>query len=132
MPWYSKKVLDHFENPRNVGVLEDPDGEAVVSNPQCGDTMKLSIKEQSGVIVDVKWQTRGCGSAIAASSVASEMIKGQPVVEVRKLTRQAVAEALGGLPPSKVHCSILAADALREALKDLETKGRRRTGSRSG
>ena len=122
MPWYSQKVLDHFQNPRNAGVMEEPDGEALVSNPQCGDTMKLRIKVDDGVIVDAKWQTRGCGSAIAASSMASEMIKGLPVAEGRRLTRSAIADALGGLPPSKVHCSILAADALREALKDYEAR----------
>ena len=122
MPWYSEKLLDHFQNPRNSGVLEEPDGEATVSNPQCGDTMRLFIKVESDVIVDAKWQTRGCGSAIAASSVASEMIKGLTVEESRRLTRKSIAEALGGLPSAKVHCSILAADALREALKDYEDK----------
>ncbi len=122
MPWYSQKVLDHFQNPRNAGVMEEPDGEALVSNPQCGDTMKLCIKVDDGVIVEAKWQTRGCGSAIAASSMASEMIKGLPVEESRRLTRKSIAEALGGLPSAKVHCSILAADALREALRDSEDK----------
>jgi nitrogen fixation NifU-like protein len=122
MPWYNDQVLEHFQNPRNAGVMEHPDGEALVSNPACGDTMKLHIKVAKGVIVDAKWQTRGCGSAIAASSVASEMIKGQSLEKSRKLTRGEISDALGGLPSAKVHCSVLASDALREAIEDYESK----------
>lgn len=122
MPRYSPTFLDHFQNPRNVGAMEDADGVALVSNPQCGDTTKLYIRVRDGVILEARWQTRGCGAAIAASSVASEMMKGKTLEEARKLSRAAIAEALGGLPPAKVHCSILAADALREAIGDYEAR----------
>ena len=128
MPPYTERLLEHFTNPSNVGVLENADGVGLASNPQCGDTTKLYLKIKDGVIADVKWQTYGCGSAIATSSVASEMIKGRPLGEARKLTRAAIAEAVGGLPPAKMHCSVLAADALRAALKDYESR-RGRQGS---
>ncbi|MCL0101764.1 iron-sulfur cluster assembly scaffold protein [Dehalococcoidia bacterium] len=122
MTWYNQKVLEHFKNPRNNGVMVRPDGEAMVSNPACGDTMRLYIKVSGGVIVDAKWQTRGCGSAIAASSVASELITGKSLNDCRQLTRTTIAESLGGLPQSKIHCSVLAADALRAAIGDYESK----------
>ena len=122
MPRYSPTFLDHFQNPRNVGTMGDADGVAMVTNPQCGDTTKLYIRVRDGVILEARWQTRGCGSAIAASSVASEMMKGKTIAEARNLSRAAIAEALGGLPPAKVHCSILAADALREAIGDYEAR----------
>ncbi|MBF8299501.1 MAG: iron-sulfur cluster assembly scaffold protein [Dehalococcoidia bacterium] len=118
MPKYGDKFLDHFQHPRNAGTLTDPDGVATVSNPACGDTTKLQIRVIDGVITEVRWQTHGCSTAIAASSAASEMIVGLPLSQAATISRQTIAEALGGLPPAKVHCSILAADALREAVAD--------------
>ena len=114
----SETVLDHFTHPRNVGVLDDPDGVASAYNPQCGDTTRLYLKIEDGVIVDARWQTQGCGSAIAASSMVSVLIKGKPVDEALQVKRKEITDALGGLPPAKVHCSVLAADAVQAALAD--------------
>ena len=108
MALYSEKVMDHFRNPRNVGVLEDANGVGTVGNAKCGDIMKMYLKIENDIVEDVKFETFGCGSAIASSSMATELIKGKPVEEARKLTNQAVAEALDGLPDYKMHCSVLA------------------------
>jgi nitrogen fixation NifU-like protein len=124
MSGYSDVLLDHFTDPRNAGAIEDPDGVATVTNPACGDVMRLYLKIDHGVITDAKWQTQGCGTAIAASSVASEMIAGQSVEQARKMTRVSISDALGGLTPAKMHCSVLAADALREALGDYADRRR--------
>ena len=118
MPLYSEKVMDHFRNPRNVGVIENADGVGEVGNAKCGDIMKMYLKVDGGIITDVKFETFGCGSAIASSSMATEMIKGKPVEEAMKLTNKAVAEALDGLPAHKLHCSVLAEEAIRAALQD--------------
>ena len=115
---YSDKVWDHFSNPRNVGEIADADGVGEVGNATCGDIMKIYLKIDHDVITDVKFKTFGCGAAIATSSMATEMIKGKPVSEALKLTNKAVVEALDGLPPVKVHCSVLAEQALKEALED--------------
>jgi len=115
---YSEKVIDHFTNPRNVGIIEDADGVGKLGNPVCGDMMEMSIKVQENVITDVKFRTFGCGAAIATSSMATEMIRGKTIDEALELTNRAIAEALGGLPPVKMHCSVLAADALKMALGD--------------
>ena len=122
MALYSEKVMDHFRNPRNVGVLEDADGVGEVGNARCGDIMKIYLKIQDDVIADVKFETFGCGSAIAASSMATELIKGQPVSEALQLTNKAVVEALDGLPAHKIHCSVLAEEAIKLALKDYYEK----------
>ena len=111
MALYSEKVMDHFRNPRNVGVIEDADGVGEVGNAKCGDIMKIYLKIKDDKIDDVKFETFGCGSAIASSSMATELIKGQPVSEALKLTNQAVTEALDGLPAHKLHCSVLAEEA---------------------
>jgi len=121
---YSEKVMDHFRNPRNVGVIEDANGIGEVGNAKCGDIMKMYLKIEDGVVQDVKFETFGCGSAIASSSMATELIKGKPVSEVKELTNKAVAEALDGLPDYKMHCSVLAEEAIRSALEDY----RKRTG----
>ena len=118
MALYSEKVMDHFRNPRNVGVIEDADGVGEVGNAKCGDIMKIYLKIRDSVIEDVKFETFGCGSALASSSMATEMIKGKPVSEAMALTNQAVAEALDGLPAHKLHCSVLAEEAIKAALKD--------------
>ena len=118
MALYSEKVMDHFRNPRNVGVIEDADGVGEVGNAKCGDIMKIYLKIENGIIVDVKFETFGCGSAIASSSMATEMIKGKPISEAMQLTNRAVAEALDGLPPHKIHCSVLAEEAIKRALED--------------
>ena len=118
MALYSETVMDHFRNPRNVGVIEDADGVGEVGNAKCGDIMKIYLKIRDSVIEDVKFETFGCGSAIASSSMATEMIKGKPVSEAMALTNQAVAEALDGLPAHKLHCSVLAEEAIKAALKD--------------
>ena len=122
MALYSEKVMDHFRNPRNVGVIEDADGVGEVGNAKCGDIMKMYLKIEDEVIKDVKFETFGCGSAIASSSMATELIKGKPLEEVRKLTNKAVAEALDGLPAYKMHCSVLAQEAIEAALNDYEQK----------
>ena len=118
MALYSEKVMDHFLHPRNVGVIEDADGVGEVGNAKCGDIMKIFLKIDNGVVTDAKFSTFGCGSAIASSSMATEMIKGQPVDQVLELTNKAVVEALGGLPAYKLHCSVLAEEAVKAALKD--------------
>lgn len=119
---YSEKVMDHFMNPRNVGKIEDADGVGEVGNAKCGDIMKIYIKVNDGIITDVKFNTFGCGSAIASSSMATEMIKGKPVLEALELTNKAVAEALDGLPAHKLHCSVLAEEAIKAAIEDYEKK----------
>ena len=115
---YSEKVMDHFMHPRNVGSLENPDGVGEVGNARCGDIMRIYLKVRDDMIEDVKFETYGCGSAIASSSMATEMIKGKPLSEALKLTNKAVAEAVGGLPPAKLHCSVLAEEAVKLAVKD--------------
>ncbi|MFH1549241.1 MAG: Fe-S cluster assembly scaffold protein NifU [Planctomycetota bacterium] len=122
---YSKEVMDHFANPRNVGVVEGADGVGEVGNPVCGDMMKITIRVENDVITDVKFQTLGCGAAIATSSITTEMAKGKTLKEALKITRDAVAKNLGGLPPNKMHCSNLAADGLHKAIEDyLKKNGR--------
>ena len=118
MALYSEKVMDHFRNPRNVGVIEDANGVGEVGNAKCGDIMKMYLKIENDIVEDVKFETFGCGSAIASSSMATEMIKGKPLSEVRELTNKAVAEALDGLPDYKMHCSVLAEEAIQSALED--------------
>ena len=118
MALYSEKVMDHFRNPRNVGAIEDANGIGEAGNAKCGDIMKMYLKIENDVVKDVKFETFGCGSAIASSSMATEMIKGQPVTEAIKLTNKAVAEALDGLPEHKMHCSVLAEEAIKAALDD--------------
>ena len=122
MVLYSEKVMDHFRNPRNVGVLEDANGVGTVGNAKCGDIMKMYLKIEDDIVKDVKFETFGCGSAIASSSMATELIKGKPVEEARQLTNKAVAEALDGLPDYKMHCSVLAQEAIEAALKDYESR----------
>lgn len=122
MALYSEKVMDHFTNPRNVGKLDDADGIGEVGNAKCGDIMKIYIKVRDDIIVDVKFNTFGCGSAIASSSMATEMIKGKPLSQALELTNKAVAEALDGLPAHKLHCSVLAEEAIRAAIKDYYDK----------
>ena len=122
MALYSEKVMDHFKNPRNVGVIEDADGVGEVGNAKCGDIMKIYLKIKDNVIDDVKFETFGCGSAIASSSMATDMIKGQPLSEALKLSNKAVAEALDGLPAHKMHCSVLAEEAIKAAVKDYYDK----------
>jgi len=122
---HSEKVMDHFRNPRNVGEIPDADGVGEIGNVSCGDIMKIFIKVEDDVIRDVKFQTFGCGSAIATSSMVTEMVKGKTLDEAEKITNKAVAEALDGLPPEKMHCSNLAADALHEAIKDYRQKNAR-------
>lgn len=121
---YSDLVVEHFQNPRNAGEMADPDGEATKANPVCGDRMRVMIRVRDGSIAEVRWQTRGCPPAIATSSVASEMVRGWPLERVETLTREEVAEAVGGLPADKVHCSVLAADALRAAIADFRARKR--------
>ncbi len=118
MSLYSEKVMDHFRNPRNVGVIENPDGVGEVGNAKCGDIMKMYIKVENDILVDVKFETFGCGSAIASSSMATEMIKGKPLKEALLLTNKAVAEALDGLPAYKMHCSVLAEEAVQAAIRN--------------
>ena len=119
---YSEKVMDHFANPRNVGEIEDASGVGEVGNPKCGDIMLMYIKVNDGVITDVKFKTFGCGTAIATSSMATELIKGKSIEEALKLTNKAVMEALDGLPPVKVHCSVLAEQAIKAAVSDYYRK----------
>ena len=118
MALYSEKVMDHFMNPRNVGTIEDASGVGEIGNAKCGDIMKIYLKIEDSTIVDVKFETFGCGSAIASSSMATEMIKGKSIDEAMHLTNKAVAEALSGLPAHKMHCSVLAEEAIKGALKD--------------
>ena len=115
---YSEQVMDHFMNPRNVGEIEDANGIGEIGNAKCGDIMKMYIKVENGIIVDVKFKTFGCGSAIATSSMATEMIMGKSIEEALKLSNKAVVEALGGLPAHKIHCSVLAEQAIRAAIAD--------------
>ena len=122
MALYSDKVMDHFRNPRNVGVLEDANGIGEVGNAKCGDIMKMYLKIEDDIIQDVKFETFGCGSAIASSSMATELIKGKPVSEAMQLTNKAVAEALDGLPAYKMHCSVLAEEAIQKALQDYHNR----------
>ena len=119
---YSEKVMDHFANPRNVGEIPDASGSGTVGNAKCGDIMKMDIKVENGIIVDVKFKTFGCGAAIATSSMATEMVKGKTLEEALALTNKAVAEALDGLPPVKMHCSVLAEEAIHAAIKDYKEK----------
>ncbi|MDD5155785.1 MAG: Fe-S cluster assembly scaffold protein NifU [Candidatus Omnitrophica bacterium] len=119
---YSEKVMDHFTHPRNVGEIPDASGVGNVGNPICGDVMRMYIKVENDVIVDAKFKTFGCGAAIATSSMVTEMVKGKSIEEALKISNKAVAEALGGLPPVKMHCSVLAEEALRSALKDYYKK----------
>ncbi len=119
---YSEKVMDHFSNPRNVGEIPDASGSGTVGNAKCGDIMKMDIKVENGVIVDVKFKTFGCGAAIATSSMATEMVKGKTLDEALALTNKAVAEALDGLPPVKMHCSVLAEEAIHAAIQDYKEK----------
>jgi len=119
---YSDKVLEHFSNPRNVGEIEDADGIGEVGNAKCGDIMKMYIKVDKGIITDVKFKTYGCGAAVATSSMATELIKGKPIEDALKLTNKAVVEALDGLPEVKLHCSVLAEQAIKSALSDYYTK----------
>lgn len=119
---YTEKVMDHFSCPRNVGEIENPDGVGEVGNAKCGDIMKIYLKIEDDVIVDVKFKTYGCGAAIATSSMATEMIKGKRVDEALKLTNKAVVEALEGLPPQKLHCSVLAEEAVKSAIEDYQKK----------
>ena len=118
MALYSEKVMDHFRNPRNVGVIEDANGIGEVGNAKCGDIMKIYLKIKDGIIEDVKFETFGCGSAIASSSMATELIKGKPLSDALTLTNQAVTEALDGLPAHKIHCSVLAEEAIKNAILD--------------
>ncbi|MBQ6896216.1 MAG: Fe-S cluster assembly scaffold protein NifU [Oscillospiraceae bacterium] len=122
MALYSEKVMDHFRNPRNVGIIEDADGVGEVGNAKCGDIMKIYLKIENDIIKDVKFETFGCGSAIASSSMATELIKGRSINDAMTLTNKAVAEALDGLPPVKMHCSVLAEEAIKMALKDYYDK----------
>ncbi len=122
MALYSEKVMDHFLHPRNVGVIEDADAVGEVGNAKCGDIMKMYLKIEDDVIQDVKFETFGCGSAIASSSMATEMIKGKPLSEAMQLTNKAVTEALDGLPAHKLHCSVLAEEAIHAALDDYHNR----------
>jgi nitrogen fixation NifU-like protein len=119
---YSEKVMEHFANPHNVGEIPNADGIGKVGNPQCGDVMWLYIKVKDNIITDIKFKTFGCGAAIATSSMITELARGKTLEEAKKISRQDVADSLDGLPPTKMHCSNLASDALREAIKDYEAK----------
>lgn len=125
---YSEKVMEHFQNPRNVGVIENPDGIGKQGNPVCGDVMELAIKVKDGIIEDAKFRTFGCCAAIATSSMVTEMVIGKTLEEAETISKQAVAEALDGLPPAKMHCSNLAADALHDAIKNFKEKTGRKEG----
>lgn len=122
MALYSEKVMDHFRNPRNVGSIENADGVGEVGNAKCGDIMKIYLKIDNDIITDVKFETFGCGSAIASSSMATELIKGKPLSQALELTNKAVAEALDGLPAYKMHCSVLAEEAIKRAIKNYYEK----------
>lgn len=125
MPAYSEKVMDHFNNPRNLGEIENADGVGKAGNPVCGDIMNLFIKVKDNKIIDAKFKTFGCGAAIATSSMVTEMIKGKTIEEALKISNRAVAEALDGLPPIKMHCSVLAEEALRSAIADFHKKNKK-------
>ena len=126
---YSEKVMEHFKNPRNVGEIENPDGVGHVGNPQCGDIMELYLKIKDSTIVDARFKTFGCGAAIATSSMVTEMVKGKSISEALEITNRAVAEALDGLPPIKMHCSVLAEEAVKSAIEDYlsRNKGKKST-----
>lgn len=126
MPAYAPLVMEHFEHPRNSGVLDDSDGEATTANPVCGDRMRVMIRVRNERIDAVRWQTRGCPPAIATSSYASELVQGWTLAEVEALTREQLADGIGGLPRDKVHCSVLAADALRAAVADYRRRSKSR------
>ena len=128
MALYSDKVMDHFRNPRNVGALEDANGIGEVGNARCGDIMKMYLKIEDETVVDVSFETFGCGSAIASSSIATELIKGKPVSDALKLTNKAVVEALDGLPAHKVHCSVLAEEAIKAAIEDYTRRKEEKAG----
>jgi len=128
---YSDQVMEHFMNPRNVGEIDNPDGIGHVGNPVCGDIMELYIRVEDGIIVDAKFKTFGCGAAIATSSMVTELVKGKSVDEALKISNRAVAEALGGLPPIKMHCSVLAEEALKSAIDDYLNKSERSEGERT-
>lgn len=119
---YSEKVMDHFTNPRNVGEVENPNAEGQVGNQKCGDIMKMTMKIENDIITDVKFKTFGCGAAVATSSMATELVKGKSITEALTLTNAAVAEALDGLPPQKLHCSVLAEEAIKAAISDYYVK----------
>lgn len=119
---YSEKVMDHFMNPRNMGEMDKPSAVGNVGNPTCGDVMRLYLKIKDGIIVDAKFKTFGCGAAIASSSMLTELLKGQKVQDALKISNEAVTDALGGLPPVKIHCSVMAEEALKSALRDWEEK----------
>ncbi len=127
---YSDKVMEHFKNPRNVGEIDNPDGIGHVGNPVCGDIMELYIKVKDDTIVDAKFMTFGCGAAIATSSMVTEIVKGKSISEALEISNKTVAEALGGLPPIKMHCSILAEEALKLAIEDYLARSRRKDGIR--
>jgi nitrogen fixation NifU-like protein len=120
--WYTEKVIDHYQNPRNMGELEEPDGVGVVGNPTCGDMMQIQIKVEGDRIAEVKFKTFGCGAAIATTSVATELIAGKTIEEALQVTNKDVMEILGGLPPVKVHCSLLAEEAIKAAVDDYRSK----------
>jgi nitrogen fixation NifU-like protein len=128
---YSEKVKEHFRNPRNVGEIENPDGVGKVGNPVCGDIMELYIKVKEGVIIDAKFKTFGCGAAIATSSMVTELVKNKTIEEALKISNRAVAEALGGLPPIKMHCSVLAEEALKNAIDDYMTRSSKALSSKA-
>ncbi len=119
---YSEKVMDHFMNPRNVGEIENPDGIGEEGNPTCGDAMRITIKVEDEKIVDAKFKTFGCGAAIAVSSMVTEMVKGKTIDEALSITKQSIVDELDGLPPQKMHCSVLGSDALRKAIEDYRSK----------
>jgi len=127
MPFYSEKVMDHFQNPRNVGEIKDADGTGEIGNPVCGDMMSFYIKVKNNIIEDVKFKTFGCGAAIAVSSMVSEMAKGKTLDEALQITNASVAKELGGLPANKMHCSNLGADALHKAIEDYKKRQERNT-----
>jgi nitrogen fixation protein NifU and related proteins len=126
MEEYSKKVMDHFFNPRNVGIIENADGIGEVGNPRCGDIMRMYIKVKNNIIIDVKFQTFGCGAAVATSSMVTEMIKGKSIETALNITNKSVAEALDGLPPIKMHCSNLAQESVKAAIKDFKKKNEKK------
>jgi len=126
MPVYSKKVMDHFTNPRNVGVIENPDGFGKVGNPVCGDLMEMYIKVENDIITDIKFKTFGCGSAIATSSMVTELAIGKTIDEALEITRNDVADELDGLPPQKMHCSNLAADALHATIEEYKRRNNKK------